>query len=113
MVVWVVLELNVDEPLIDMRMLAERPVLLTNITALISGFAMFGSFVLVPRFVEAPGGLPAAIAERLGYGFGATATTTGLYLLPGLAPHALRRPGSRGCSAAASGRSGRSRSAWC
>ena len=82
-VVWVVLELHVDEPLIDIRVLAERPVLLTNITALISGFAMFGSFVLVPRFVEAPGGVPPVIAERLGYGFAATATTTGLYLLPG------------------------------
>ena len=56
---------------------------MTNITALISGFAMFGSFILVPRFVEAPGGLPDAIGDRLGYGFGATATMTGLYLLPG------------------------------
>jgi len=82
-VLWVVLELNVDEPLIDIRVLSERPVLLTNITALISGFAMFGSFILVPRFVEAPGGLPDAIGDRLGYGFGATATMTGLYLLPG------------------------------
>lgn len=82
-VLWVVLELNVDQPLIDIRVLAERPVLLTNITALISGFAMFGSFVLVPRFVEAPGGLPASIAARIDYGFDASATTTGLYLLPG------------------------------
>lgn len=82
-VAWVVLELHVDEPLIDIRVLADRPVLLTNITALISGFAMFGSFVLVPRLVEAPGGLPDQIASRLGYGLGATATMTGLYLLPG------------------------------
>ena len=82
-VAWIVLELHVDEPLIDIRVLADRPVLLTNTTALISGFAMFGSFVLVPRFVEAPGGLPPGIADRLGYGFAATATTTGLYLLPG------------------------------
>jgi EmrB/QacA subfamily drug resistance transporter len=80
---WVLLELNVDHPLIDIRVLAERPVLLTNVTALISGFAMFGSFVLVPRFVEAPGELPAAVAARIGYGFDASATTTGLYLLPG------------------------------
>jgi EmrB/QacA subfamily drug resistance transporter len=82
-VLWVVLELRVDEPLIDIRVLSERPVLLTNVTALISGFAMFGSFVLVPRFVEAPGGLPDPIASQLDYGFGATATMTGLYLLPG------------------------------
>ncbi|HET8741586.1 MAG TPA: MFS transporter [Gaiella sp.] len=82
-VAWVVLELHVDQPLVDMRVLAERPVLLTNATALISGFAMFGSFVLVPRFVEAPTGLPSEVASELGYGFGASATTTGLYLLPG------------------------------
>jgi EmrB/QacA subfamily drug resistance transporter len=82
-VVWVVLELRIDEPLIDMRVLADRPVLLTNVTALIAGFAMFGAFVLVPRFVEAPGGLPADVASQVGYGFGASATKTGLYLLPG------------------------------
>ena len=57
--------------------------LLTNVTALISGFAMFASFVLVPRFAEAPNGLPADLAERVDYGFGASATTIGLYLLPG------------------------------
>ncbi len=82
-VLWVLLELHVDQPLIDIRVLAERPVLLTNVTALISGFAMFGSFVLVPRFVETPGDLPAGIAAQVDYGFGASATTTGLYLLPG------------------------------
>jgi EmrB/QacA subfamily drug resistance transporter len=82
-VAWIVLELRIDEPLIDMRVLAERSVLLTNVTALISGFAMFGSFVLVPRFVEAPGGLPDGIASQVDYGFGASATTVGLYLLPG------------------------------
>ena len=82
-IVWVLFELRVDDPLIDMRVLADRPVLLTNTTALISGFAMFGSFVLVPGFVQAPGDLPDAIASQLGYGFGASATTTGLYLLPG------------------------------
>jgi EmrB/QacA subfamily drug resistance transporter len=82
-VLWVTLELRADEPLIDVRVLAERPVLLTNVTALISGFAMFGSYVLVPRFVEAPGELPAGVAGQVDYGFGASATTTGLYLLPG------------------------------
>ena len=69
--------------LVDIRVLAERPVLLTNVTALISGFAMFASFVLVPRFAEAPNGLPGDVADRVDYGFGASATTIGLYLLPG------------------------------
>ena len=47
--------------------------MLTNATAVISGFAMFSSFVLVPRFVEAPGGLPPDVAAQVDYGFGATA----------------------------------------
>jgi MFS family permease len=49
-------------------------VLLTNTTALIAGFAMFGSFVLVPQFVSTP--------ESAGYGFGASPTVAGLYLVP-------------------------------
>ena len=44
--------------MVDMRMLAHRPVLLTNLIALVSGFAMLGSFVLIPNFVQAPGDLP-------------------------------------------------------
>ena len=80
---WTVVELRVPEPMVDMRMLARRPVLLTNLTALIVGFAMFGSFVLIPNFVETPRGLSSSIAHLVDYGFGATSTQAGLYLLPG------------------------------
>ena len=55
-------------------MLSQRTVLRTNITTLIAGFALFGCFVLVPRFVET--------SSADGYGFGASATIGGLYLLP-------------------------------
>ena len=72
---WVVAELRVAEPMVDMRMMTLRPVLFTNLTALIAGFAMFGSFTLVPQFVRMP--------ESTGYGFGASPTLAGLYLLPG------------------------------
>jgi predicted MFS family arabinose efflux permease len=75
LVAWGLVETRVPDPMVDMRMLARRPVFFANLTGLIAGFAMFGSFVLVPNFVQIP--------ERLaGYGFGASATTTGLYLLP-------------------------------
>jgi MFS family permease len=60
--------------MVDMRMMSKRPVLLTNTTALIAGFAMFGSFVLVPQFVSTP--------ESAGYGFGASPIVAGLYLVP-------------------------------
>jgi EmrB/QacA subfamily drug resistance transporter len=79
---WVLVELRVPEPLVDMRMLARRPVLLANITGLIAGFALFGSFVLVPTLLQLPNGLPPQLAALVDYGFGASATKTGLYLLP-------------------------------
>jgi EmrB/QacA subfamily drug resistance transporter len=79
---WVAVELRVPEPLVDMRMLARRPVLFANVTGLIAGFALFGSFVLVPSLLQLPQGLPADVAGLADYGFGASATKTGLYLLP-------------------------------
>src|SRR6266545_1091543 len=83
LVAWGIAELRVDEPMVDMRMLARREILFTNITALISGFAMFGTFVLVPNFVEMPHGLSASVQHAVDYGFDASATKAGLYLLPG------------------------------
>ncbi|HZR96356.1 MAG TPA: MFS transporter [Gaiellaceae bacterium] len=82
-VVWGVVETRVVDPLVDMRMLAHRPILFTNATALIAGFAMFGTFVLIPNFVEMPHGLPATLRHAVHYGFDASATKAGLYLLPG------------------------------
>ncbi len=71
---WGLVEARSSSPMVDMRMLAHRPVLLTNVTTLIAGFALFGCFVLVPPLVEAP--------ESRGYGFGASVTEAGLFLLP-------------------------------
>jgi EmrB/QacA subfamily drug resistance transporter len=79
---WALVELRVPEPMVDMRMLTRRQVLFTNVTALIAGFAMFGAFVLIPNFVESPHGLPERLAGLVDYGFGASATEAGLYLLP-------------------------------
>ncbi|MBA2331517.1 MAG: MFS transporter, partial [Actinobacteria bacterium] len=73
-VLWGLVESRSRFPMVDMRMLAHRPVLLTNVATLVSGFALFSCFVLVPTFVQAP--------SSRGYGFDATATEAGLYLLP-------------------------------
>jgi EmrB/QacA subfamily drug resistance transporter len=73
-VLWGVVEARSPSPMVDLRMLAHRPILLTNVATLISGFALFSCFVLLPSFVQMD---PAA-----GYGFGATATQAGLFLLP-------------------------------
>ena len=79
---WGWAELRVDEPMVDMRMMAKRQVLFTNLTALIAGFAMFGAFVLVPNFVEVPHNVAAPFRHLVHYGFDASATKAGLYLLP-------------------------------
>jgi EmrB/QacA subfamily drug resistance transporter len=82
LVAWGLIELRVPDPMVDMRMLAKRQVLFTNLATLVAGFAMFGSFVLIPIFVEAPNNVPAKLAPIVHYGFGASATQAGLYLLP-------------------------------
>jgi MFS family permease len=64
----------VTDPLVDLRVMRERAVWTTNLTTFAIGFAMFGSFVLIPQLVQTP---PAA-----GYGFGASVTASGLFLLP-------------------------------
>jgi len=89
---WGLVEARVPEPMVDLRMLARRPVLFANVTGLIAGFAMFGAFVLIPNFVEMPRGLPADVASLVDYGFGASTSMTGLYLLPGAAAGLLSGP---------------------
>ena len=42
----------------------------------------FGTFVLIPNFVEMPHGLGATASRVIHYGFDASATKAGLYLLP-------------------------------
>ncbi|CAN5510121.1 MFS transporter [soil metagenome] len=67
-------ERDVEDPLVDMTMMRERTVLSTNITGFLVGFGMFGSFILIPQFVQAP--------TSTGYGFGASVTEAGIFLLP-------------------------------
>jgi EmrB/QacA subfamily drug resistance transporter len=71
---WVWVETKITQPLVDMRVLRRRPVLMTNITAVLIGFSMFASFLLVPQLAQTP--------ESAGYGFGASVTGAGLLMLP-------------------------------
>jgi EmrB/QacA subfamily drug resistance transporter len=74
---WVRTELRVEAPMVDMRMMMQRTVLFTNLTAIFTGFAMFGAFVLLPSLMQTHRG------GNIHYGFGLSPTATGLYLLPG------------------------------
>src|SRR5918999_1301100 len=72
---WVRLQQRTPQALADVRLLAQPPVLMTNVATLLVGFGMFGSFILIPQLAEAP--------ESTGYGFGLDATGAGLLMLPG------------------------------
>jgi EmrB/QacA subfamily drug resistance transporter len=71
---WVREELRSREPLVDMRMMAIRGVWTTNTVAFLIGVGMYSSFVLLPELVQEP--------ASTGYGFGASVTAAGLFLLP-------------------------------
>ena len=71
---WCLVESRSSSPMVDLHMLVHPPILLTNVATLVSGFALFNCFVLVPSFVQTAG--------EHGYGFGASATEAGLFLLP-------------------------------
>lgn len=54
LLVWGWYELRLDEPLLDLRIAARRPVLLTNIASVAMGFALFSSNVSYPQILEMP-----------------------------------------------------------
>jgi MFS family permease len=51
---WGWFELRIAEPLLDLRVAARRPVLLTNIASVAMGFSLFASNVVYPQMLELP-----------------------------------------------------------
>ncbi len=51
LVAWAFAETRVAQPMVDMRMLTRRPVLFTNLTALLSGFSLYATWVLLPSLL--------------------------------------------------------------
>ena len=74
LIAWVRSEVRSPHPLVDMRMMRIRGVWTTNAVATLLGFGMYSSFILLPEFVETP--------TRVGYGFGASVSGAGLFLVP-------------------------------
>ncbi|MFF0425641.1 MFS transporter [Streptomyces sp. NPDC004520] len=72
--VFVYAESKVHEPLIDLELLRRPAVLTSHVTALIIGFGMYGAFTLVPLLAQTP--------SRAGYGFDASVTESGLFMVP-------------------------------
>jgi MFS family permease len=74
LVIWVIAENRSKSPLVDMKMMRIPAVWSTNLAALLFGFGMFAMFIVLPQFTQTP--------TRVGYGFGASVTASGLYLAP-------------------------------
>lgn len=71
---WGAYELRHDDPLVDLRTSARRPVLLTNVAAVLIGFGMMAQSIVVPQLLQLP--------EATGYGLGQTILQAGLWMAP-------------------------------
>jgi EmrB/QacA subfamily drug resistance transporter len=71
---WVLNEHRAAEPLVDMEMMRVRGVWTVNAAAFLVGAGMYSSFILIPEFTET--------SRSAGYGFHASVTQAGLFLVP-------------------------------
>lgn len=62
LLVWGWFELRLDDPLVDLRVAARPPVLITNLASIAMGFAFFSSNITLPQLL----GLPTATGVGLG-----------------------------------------------
>jgi MFS family permease len=72
---WGFYEVRHPQPLVDLRTGVRRPILLTNIAALLIGFGMMAQAIVVPQLLQLPAGT--------GYGLGQTILQAGLWMAPG------------------------------
>ena len=68
-------ELRHHDPLVDLRTMGRRPILFTNLAAILIGFGMMASSIVVPQLLQ--------MDERTGYGLGQTILHAGLWMFPG------------------------------
>ncbi|MER6178659.1 MFS transporter [Streptosporangium sp. NPDC001681] len=73
-VVWGWWELRAGDPLVDLRVTARRPVLLTNVASVVVGFAMYAQALIVIQILQLP--------EATGYGLGQSMLAAGLWTAP-------------------------------
>lgn len=74
LVLWGWYQLRAKEPLLDLRVAARRPVLLTNLASIAMGFALFASNVVYPQLLELP--------PESGVGFGLPLIAASLVVMP-------------------------------
>ncbi|WP_406282764.1 MFS transporter [Nocardia sp. NBC_00881] len=74
LLVWGWWELRIADPLVDLRVTAQPPVLLTNAASLVVGVAMYAAMLTVPQLLQAP--------TVTGYGLGQSMMAMGLWMAP-------------------------------
>ncbi|MFT4299181.1 MAG: MFS transporter [Aeromicrobium sp.] len=75
LLVWGWYQLRHHDPLVDLRTTARRPVLFTNLAALLIGFGMMAQMIVLPQLLEMP--------EATGFGLGQSILQAGLWMAPG------------------------------
>ncbi|WP_371619329.1 MFS transporter [Streptomyces sp. NBC_00454] len=91
-VLWGRYELRTGSPMVDLRVSARPAVLLTNVAALLIGFAFYANSLATAQMVQEP--------TSTGYGLGASIVVSGLCLLPGGLAMVVLSPVSARLSAA-------------
>lgn len=71
---WVPTQLRRDQPLVDLRQLRRRPVVVANAAALALAVALYVFITAITEFIQAP--------SSAGYGFGVSTLVAGLVLVP-------------------------------
>ncbi|MZD03538.1 MFS transporter, partial [Streptomyces sp. SID5785] len=71
---WIVHSLHSTHPLVRIRLVKDRGVLVANLTTMVGGVGTYLLISLVTRYVQTP--------TSAGYGFGASIVVTGLLLVP-------------------------------
>lgn len=69
---WWIRSLRIPEPLIDVRVLKDRNVLLPNLAVALAGYAAFSTYLVVPRLAVAPTHLPGLPSFHAGFGLDLT-----------------------------------------
>lgn len=75
LMLWLVVERRMREPLVPLILMGNRPFMITNVAGLFIGFGMFVTFLSISGFVQTP--------AAVGYGFSASVLEAScIYLLP-------------------------------
>ncbi|WP_229051581.1 MFS transporter [Aeromicrobium sp. Leaf350] len=74
LIAWGAYELRASDPLVDLRISARRPVLFTNLAAVLIGFGMMAQSIVMPQLLQLP--------EATGFGLGQTILQAGLWMAP-------------------------------